>query len=209
MTYTPEDAASDAFYEEISRELYPEHREAAIEEFTTARLQSYYLTHSWVMRPAVDSLQEGRRLQANGHSAAALVFFVTAIELLLKATLLKPVVHGLVHSEGLAEVIVQHTLGQNGFTRYTKLLAKLFQELIGIDITTVVRDGARETLVAECTAQQEVRNRIIHQGAVVTAEQAENARAVSVAVYDLVVVPMVGRLGLKVAERGEIKPTGS
>jgi hypothetical protein len=102
MAYDAEDAARDAMYEEISRELYPDHRAQAIAEFTSGRLQSYYASQSWVMRPAVDAIQEGRRLQANHHSSAAVVFFVTAIELLLKATLLRPVVHGLVHSEGLA-----------------------------------------------------------------------------------------------------------
>jgi hypothetical protein len=70
-------------YEEIGREL-------------ASGSQSYYIDHSWVMRPAVEAIQEGGRLQANNHSSAAVVFFVSAIELLLKATLLKPVVHGLV-----------------------------------------------------------------------------------------------------------------
>ena len=67
------------------------------------------------MRPAVDALQEGKRLNEAKHYAAAVVFFVTAIELLLKATVLKPVVHGLIHNEGLANILVQHTLGQAGF----------------------------------------------------------------------------------------------
>ena len=123
------DEARDAMYEEIARELYPEHKAQAILEFTKQRLQSYYVANPMVMRPAVDSIQEGKKLQANSHYAAAIVSFVTAIELLLKATLLKPVIHGLVHSEGLAEIIVQQALGQAGFERYTKLLAKLFCEL--------------------------------------------------------------------------------
>jgi hypothetical protein len=209
MTYTREDAARDAMYEELSRELYPGHKEQAIAEFTAARLQSYYLNHSWVMRPAVDSLQEGRKLQANGHSAAAVVFFVTAIELLLKATLLRPVVHGLVHSEGLAEVIVELALGpQAGFVRYTALLKKLFQGMVGLDIEGVSREGVTEALIEECKAQQDLRNKIIHRGAGATPEEAEAARAVSVAVYDLIVLPMLAHLGLKVAARGEIKVSG-
>ena len=36
------------------------------------------------------------------YGSAAAVLFVSAIELLLNATLLEPVVHGLVHSQGLA-----------------------------------------------------------------------------------------------------------
>ena len=125
-----------------------------------------------VMRPAVEAIQEGRRLQDNGHSGAAVVFFVTAIELLLKATLLKPVVDGLVHSAGLAEIIVSKALG-----------------------------AARNNLYSKSVQ----RNGIIHHGKGATSEQAEIARLVSIAVYDLIVVPMIAHLGLKVAARGEIK----
>lgn len=205
MSYELHDEARDVMYDEISRELYADHKTQAIVEFTTQRLRSYYAAHPRVMRPAVDAIQEGKRLQANNHNSAALIFFVTAIELLLKATLLKPVVHGLVHSEGLAEVIVKHALGQPGFDRYSKLLAKLFIELADLDINTVTRAGARDSLLTECTAQQSLRNKIIHQGATANPDQAEMARTVSVAVYDLVVVPMLTHLGLQIVEQGEIK----
>lgn len=205
MGYDVQDAARDAMYEEISRELYRDHKAQAIAEFTSSRLQSYYIDNSWVMRPAVEAIQEGRRLQANNHSSAAVVFFVSAIELLLKATLLKPVVHGLVHSEGLAEVIVEQALGQAGFDRYTKLLAKLFKELAGLDITTVAREKRFLPLLTECTAQQELRNTIIHRGESATTDQAESARLIAAGVYDLVVVPMIECLGLRVAAKGEIK----
>jgi hypothetical protein len=45
MSYIPEDAAWDEAYENISRELYPEHKEQAISEFTAERLRSYYTMH--------------------------------------------------------------------------------------------------------------------------------------------------------------------
>ena len=204
MSVDPFDAAQDEMYEEIARTLYPEHKAQAIDEFTAERLQSYYIANPFVMRPAVDAIQEGRSLHANGHHSAAQVFFVTAIELLLKATLLKPVVHGLVHSEGLADVIVQQALGQSGFERYSKLLAKLFIELAGININSVTRTNVSDSLLAECTEQQKIRNLVIHQGTSATAEQAEIARLVSVAVYEQIVHPMLAHLGLKVVERGEI-----
>jgi hypothetical protein len=51
---------------------------------------------------------------------------------------------------------------------------------------------------------QSLRNKIIHQGAAATLEQAESAQLVSVAVYDFVVLPMIACLDLKVIARGEI-----
>jgi HEPN domain-containing protein len=208
MSYDPLDAMRDEMYEEISRELYPEHRAQAIGDFTAERLRSYYVANPQVMRPAVDAIQEGKRLAQSGHSAAAVVFFVTAVEILLKATLLKPVVYGLVHSEGLADIIVEQALGQPGFDRYSNLLAQLFSELAAMDIRAITRKDTKVKLLAECTALQKLRNEIIHQGATCEATRAEHARAVAVAVYELVVHPMLAILGLQVIERGEIQSLG-
>lgn len=205
MTYDPHDAARDEMYEQMSRELYPDHKAQAITEFTNSRLQSYYVANPRVMRPAVDAIQEGNRLRANCHYGAAVVSYVTAVELLLKATLLKPVVHGLVHSDGLAEVIVQQALGQSGFDRYVNLLKRLFADLVNLDIAAVTRPLASKPLLEECTQQQKLRNKIIHQGTSADSEQAELAYLVAVAVYELVVKPMLGALGLWVVERGEIQ----
>lgn len=205
MGYNEEDAAQDEMFDAIARELYPEHRAQAIEEFTTERLQSYYIANPLVMRPAVEAVQEGRKLQADDHSAAAVVFFVTAVELLLKATLLKPVVHGLVHSESLAEIIVKQALGQSGFDHYRNLLEKLFNELVGIEISKVSRPDVGKSLLNECTDLQKLRNAIIHKGESATADQAENARAIADAVVEKVVRRMLAKVGLQVAECGEIK----
>lgn len=209
MTYDALDAARDEMYERLSEELYPQHRDQAVIEFTSERLRSYYTVNTAVMRPAVDAIHEGERLLQNAHNAAALVFFVTAIEVLLKATLLKPVVHGLVHNEGLANVIVEQALGQPGFTRYTGLLAKLFTELLDMDVTAIKIAGAPSSLLEECTALQRERNAVVHQGASVTEVRARRGRRVAAAVLELVVHPMLVQLNLQVAESGEIRHAAS
>jgi len=157
------------------------------------------------MRPAVDAIQEGERLSANGHHAAAVVFFVTAIEVLLKATVLKPIVHGLVHSAGLAEVIVEQALGQSGFDRYTKLLSKLYREFSDLDINSIAREGSKQNLLAECTGLQSIRNKVIHQGAQCSEEDAALGLLVAIAVYENIVFPVLAALGLTVIERGVIE----
>jgi hypothetical protein len=209
MTYDAFDAAQDEMYERLSEELYPQHREQAVLEFTSERLRSYYSSNPLVMRPAVDAIQEGRLLMKNGHKAAALVFFVTAIEVLLKATLLKPVVHGLVHNEGLANAIVDQALGQTGVARYKDLLAKLFTELLDMDVNAIRIAGASSSLLVECAALQKERNAIVHQGAGVANDGAEQGLRVSVAVFELIVHPMLKKLELHVVDNGEIRRVGS
>jgi hypothetical protein len=201
---TPEEAAAEEFFDEIRKELYTEHRDQAIDEFTQEKLTSYYLNNPDVMRPAVDSIQEGNWQIENNRDSSALVFYVTAIELLLKATLLKPVLHGLIHHDALAEIMVQHILGQTGIDRYEKLLAELFQSLAGIDVRSISRDESDQTLLVECREIQRTRNSIIHKGQRCDKSDAQKGKVVSASVFEQIVRPMLYSLRLTVIERGSI-----
>jgi len=205
MSYDEHDAAMDEMYERIGDELYPEHRVQAIGEFTAERLSSYYLANPMLMRPAVDALQEAKRLKANGHHSAAIVFCATTIELFLKATLLQPIVYGLVHNDGLADIIVKHAVGQTGFDRYRNLLSRLFQELANLDIANVSRDGVSVALIDESRRVQDLRNDIIHKGHRCDAAAAENAFDVAIAVFDKIVVDVLWSIGLAVGEKGRVE----
>src|SRR5258706_1301538 len=148
MSYTFEDAMRDEAYEAMSRELYPEHRNQAIEEFTSERLQSYYLKNPDVAVHGVGSYKEAQSLLEHGHPSACVVFAVTSIEQSLKAALLKPVVFGLIRMESLAALIVDVAMDQNGgLDRYRKLLAGLFKDLAGIDVSAVRREGSQKPLL--------------------------------------------------------------
>jgi len=204
MSYDPEDAAMDEFYDQISKELYPEHKEQAIEEFTEEKLKSYYQQNPNVMRPAVDAIQEGNWQLEQKRYSPALVFYVTAIELLLKATLLRPVLYGLIHNEGLAEIMIKHILGQTGVERYEMLLAQLFDKLANIDVKQIYREGAQSKLFVECRELQKIRNTIIHQGVFCTENDAKKGNLVAVAVFEQIVQPMLSSIGLTVIEKGKI-----
>lgn len=207
MSYDEHDAAMDEFYEQISRELYPDHKQQAIEEFTAERLRSFYITHPSVMRPAVEAVQEAKALLAAERFSPALVFSASAFELLLKATLLRPVVYGLVHHDALAELLVQRVVGrQTDIGRYEGLLAKLFEELAGINLRAICREGVTTPLLKEAAELQGLRDRILHQGTHCSHEEAERAFHVALSIYEEIVVPMIGALRLRVGEKGVIAP---
>jgi hypothetical protein len=207
MSYDENDAARDEFYEQISRELYPDHKQQAIEEFTADRLRSFYVKNPDVMRPAVDAVQEAKALLEVGRFSPAVVFSASAIELLLKATLLRPVVYGLVHNDALAEIIVQKVVGrQTDIERYEGLLAGLFQTIATIDLRVIRRAGETLSLLQEAKQFQSLRNKILHQGTQCLPQEAETAFSVAVAVYDQIVVPMLFALRLTVEEKGVIEP---
>jgi hypothetical protein len=206
MSYTPEDAARDEFFDQLEKELYPQHKEQAIEEFTTERLQSFYFKNPEVAGNAVHSYEEAKELLDHGHPSASFVFAVSAIEQYLKAALLKPVVYGLVHHDPLADLIVEFTVGQTGFERYNKLLAKLFENLVGINLGTVQRQGSARKLLDEVSELQKVRNKIIHAGLQVQDSEAKHALAITEAVVAQIVLEMLRALGLQIEKGGKIVP---
>jgi hypothetical protein len=195
--YYDQEAAKDEFIEQISLE--------AINEFTNERLQSFYVQNPDVMRPAVDTLQEGKVLYEKGHYSAAIVFFMSAIELLLKATLLKPLVYGLMHNEALADIVVEHTLAQTGFDRYEKLIENLISIYAKKNPNEICRFNSSTKLLKECEQLQRIRNHIIHKGKCYDENEAKKAQDVSVAVYEEIVRPVLHALGLKIIDQGKIK----
>lgn len=202
MSYDEFDAAQDEMYERLSAELYPEHKEQAIAEFTNDRLRSYYLEHPRVAQPAVKMLHEAESLLSTGHVDAALVFAASSCESFLKATLLRPVVHGLVHSETIAEAIVANTFAQTGLLRYKKLLGQLFEHLTEEKLESVTRNDAGKSLMEEIAEIQSLRNKVVHECISVTDLDAERALNVCRAAVVFVLAPVLAAIRLE-SRKGE------
>lgn len=199
MSYDEHDAATDEFYEQI--------RQQVIEEFTVERLQSFYHKQPDVMRPAVNAIQEAKALLAAQRFAPALVFSASAFELLLKSTLLRPVVYGLVHNDAMAEILVNKVLGrQTDIDRFKDLLAGLFKTLAHIDLDSICRPGSAQPLMKEAKDFQTKRDRILHAGVVCTSVEAESAYAIALAIYEQIVTPMIAALHLSIGDSGTIGP---
>lgn len=196
------DIACEEMYARLADELYPEHKEQAVQEFAIDRLRSYYLANPDVAKPAVFMLRNAEQLFQLHQYEAALVFAVSSIELFLKATLLRPVIYGLIHSEAVAEVIVNETLSQSGLKRYHKLLGKLFNHLTGSPLAEIKRDGESKTLLKEIEALQEQRNKVVHQGFQANRIEANQALNVAHAVFSQVLGEVLWSLGLE-ARKGE------
>lgn len=179
-----------------------------IQGYSQDHLRSYYLKNPRVMVAAIEMLHEGDRLCAANHFAAAVVFYGIAIELLLKATILRPVVSGLVLIESFAELIVEHALAKVGYEGYQKLLKQIFSQLVGIDMGQIKRPDVAQTLWEECSKVRSLRNKVVHEGATRTQEEAVFASEVTWSVVSLFVEPVLKGLKLDLAENsdGELRP---
>ncbi len=164
MSYDEQDAAYDDFIEKLSNDLYPDHRDQAISEFTTKCLQRFYLANREVLNGPLVLLREAQSL-ADSHPAAALTFAFASMESLLKSALLRPIVAGLVHSESLAEILANFLLGRlTGLDRMKKLLLPIVEEHGGFVLTSFKREGSNKTLWEEMVAVEKVRNAVLHGG---------------------------------------------
>jgi hypothetical protein len=176
MSFDPDQAMMDAAREEYELEigenylkefghelLYPEHYEEAIREFTTERLRSYYVAHPTLADPAHHSILYAKSLMPS-FSNAALIFAGTAIELTIKNALLKPIVFGLVHTEGLASFIMDLSTQHSGMERFHKLLTEVLAQFGGVDLRTYKRSGSSMALWQEIGEVQAKRNAVLHRG---------------------------------------------
>ena len=173
MSHTYEDAPQDEFYDRLynefgpqwadehDEELYRQHSEAAIKEFTTGRLQSYYVTHPDLAQPAVKSLAYAEVLVPK-YPSAALVFATTAVELAIKGILLQPIVYGLVHTEAMAAFIMEPYTDHSGARRFHRLLFGILNQFGEVNLKTFKRAGSAKTLWDEFTEVQDARNAVIH-----------------------------------------------
>ena len=196
MSYDENDAALDEFYDRISEELYPEHREQAIDEFVSEKMQSFYLNNPYLLTVPQECYNHAVTL-IEVSPRSALIMFATSIELFLKSALLKPVLYGMIHNENLAGAIVDATTNQSGFGRYNKLLTSLCYNAANIDLKKVVSSN-NKPILGEAEEIQNIRNRVIHQGYIATTKEAESARLLGFEIIHKVVLPVLASLNLKI-----------
>lgn len=159
------DSERDKMYERLLAELNSGQREPGVANFKRDRLCSYYLKNPRVAKPAITMLRKSEGFLEQNEFDAAVVFSACATELFLKVSLLQPVIHGLVHSEVLAEVVVESTLKRTGVESYQDLLKKIFLYITGLELDGVKRESAKEPLLKEVSDIQRIRNKILHRGA--------------------------------------------
>lgn len=186
----------EAYLKEFGHELlYAEHYEEAVKEFTAERLRSFYMTHPEVARAANEALLYARSLMPS-YPRGALVFAVTATELAVKTVLLRPIVFGLVHTEGLASFITELATAHSGMERFQKLLTEILSQFGGVDFGTYRRSGSAKALWEEIAEVQKARNAVIHRGEVVADAYADLAVGVATTLLDDVFPLVLNKLGL-------------
>jgi len=194
MSYDEYDYAMDMFYERMSEELYPEHKEHAIDEFVQETMVSYYLRNPTIINAPFECYHHANSLM-NTSKRCAHIMYTTSIELFLKSVLLKPVLYGMIHNENVAQLIVDSSTGQAGFNRYKKLLSTLCMNAAEIDLNSIVGMN-NKPILQEVDEVQSVRNKIVHQGYDPTIDEFGTAKNIATLILGVVVEPVLNNMNL-------------
>lgn len=173
-----------------------------VDQFATERLWAYYLDHPNIAEPGLSALDEARTLLV-GHLSAALVFAVAATEVGLKTSLLKPILHGMVHEEALGSLIAELIPEQRN-DKFRNLLFGILNEFAGIDLRFFKRVGHVQTLWEEIGSVQGIRNGVVHRGEHVTVADAERAIDLATFVLNDVFPVVIAKVGLHIHGRLQV-----
>jgi len=195
-----EEAGTDAIYEQVMgdpsvrEQFYQELYDEIIRDFTDARLRSFYENHPDLAKPAETALADAKRLLGQDDTAAFL-FGAIAAEVGLISTLLKPIVHGLVHAESAAALITRLAIRHND-ENLTKILLDLLADHGKVDPRHFKRSGSAQTLWEELSAVRTKRNAVVHRADRASHGDAELAVSVAAAVLGDLFPTVVKNLGL-------------
>jgi hypothetical protein len=128
------------------------------------------------------------------------VFGVIATELAIKTVLLKPIVFGLVHTEGLASFITDLTTQHTGTDRFQTILTEILARFGGVDLKVFKRADSARTLWQEIGEIQKARNIVVHRGEVVDDGNAALAIAVAATLLREVFPHILAKLNLHLHE---------
>ena len=196
MSYDEHDAA----YDEWMGNLYREHREEAISEFTNERLQSYFLSYPLIAEPPTKALIEAVKLKEAGFLSASFLFAQIATETGVKAVLLKPMVSGLVHDAPTATLVSDLALSHTGLDRFRDLLFQTLHRIGGVDLSTYQRPISTRRLWDEITSLHSIRNAVVHRAEAPSLRDAETAIELATTVLKTIFPAVVKAVGLHLHE---------
>ena len=179
MSITPEEAWREEAYDQMVNEFLESNREFIIDEYVSERIASYYQKNIDIAAAAESARGEARSL-LESNPTASLVFSRSAIEIVLRDVLLKPIAYGMVHNENIGKLMAELAVKDQQFTRL------LFSALTnyGVDLKEMRRNGASNNLWAEIQEIATTRNKILHLGRKASKEQAERSLEIATILLD-------------------------
>ncbi|MGF1841647.1 hypothetical protein L4C39_00360 [Vibrio clamense] len=172
---------SDSTYEDYLESIaeleeYLSKRDDVAIRYTKDRIREYY-DESPHCGENLGHLVYGTLDVRGVNDMATVVLAVSAIEVLIKEVILRPVISCLVSDKMISKFMCDAVIKQSGLDRFNRFVFWVFDSLFAVtdNVCDFKREGAKLTIWQERSYIQKVRNEIVHKGKVCTKSDAELA----------------------------------
>lgn len=176
--------------------------EETLKEASQRGIQSYLGVFGDAIEERVlKTVAEAAVLLSNGHPSASLVYSATAVEIIIRFLLVRPLVQGAFLSDEWAEIVAER-IGKGRTEEDRRLLPALLRKF-NIEIKSVVLPSGTSMWDTILTKVLPARNRIVHVGESASKEIAETAIQCAKTLLDDVVHKVATSLGFTLDRTGK------
>jgi len=108
----------------------------------------------------------------------------------------------MIHNESIANMIVDSSIGQTGFSRYNKLLSALCFHAADIKLNEI-KGMDNKPILSEAEEVQKIRNRVVHQGYIATVTEMGKAKNIANLILMEVVEPVLNNMNLVIGTNND------
>jgi hypothetical protein len=155
-------------------------KEEALVEFSEERYKAFFASNPEMLLNTLDIMDESKKLLANQHFSASVIYSFIAVENVLRDLILRPLVWGKFINEEVATLITNSII-ENRLDQLSNFLFHFIKESIGLDIKTTARPDQTTPLWQEINELKLLRNRIVHRG--IKCDESSATRAFAITEY--------------------------
>ncbi|NGZ18792.1 hypothetical protein G6Z94_15835 [Vibrio aestuarianus] len=159
-------------------EEYLSKRDDVAIRYTKDRIKEYYAEYPYCGEN-LGHLVHGTVDVRNVNDMATVVLAVSALEVLIKEVILRPVISCLVNDKMISKFMCDAVIKQSGLDRFNRFVFWVFDSLFEVtdNVCDFKREGAKLTIWQERSYIQKVRNEVVHKGTACSKSDAELAMA--------------------------------
>lgn len=196
MSYTFQDAE----YEQGMDELFFEFKQQYEDDFVFDKVFDFYKLNSDIAVDALLNLREAKSLLKSKHFTASFLHAIISIESGVKVVILKPILSSLSLDHRATDLLFKDTFKQKSIPYISDFYYQILFELTNINFKEITRKGCSKTLWFEFIELQQIRNKIIHQGQLITKDVAEFAISVAIFLFSEIIPSVLKRYNFRITE---------
>lgn len=196
MSYTFQDAE----HEEGLEYLYKEFKQQFEDDFVYEKVFDFYKSNPEISVEPLLNLKEAEKLFEFNHFTASFLHAAISIETGVKIIIFKPILSSLSLDQRATDLLFKDTFRTKSIPQISSFYYQILSDLTKINFKEIKRDRFSKTLWFELQELQKTRNKIIHQGKLVTNEIAEYSISISKFLFEKTIPAILKVYNFKIVD---------